>query len=103
VKSVRIANRTRKRGAYLGALGVQKNEFFRGGVMKEAKDVVRIVGVILLGLFLLIVGIPLVLVAAGFTLSLLGFVIKLAIVLIKLAVVVAIGYLILVGVRAMLK
>lgn len=71
--------------------------------MKEAKDVVKIVGIILLGLFLLVVGVPLVLVAAGITLKFLGFVIALAIGVIKLAVVLAIGYLILVGVRAMLR
>jgi hypothetical protein len=41
--------------------------------MKEAKDVLRVVGVILLGLFVLVVGVPLVLTAAGFTLSVIGF------------------------------
>lgn len=71
--------------------------------MKEAKDVVKIVGIILLGLFLLVVGVPLVLVAAGITFKVLGLVIALAIKVIYLAVVLAIGYLILVGVRAMLR
>jgi hypothetical protein len=71
--------------------------------MKEAKDVVRIVGIVLLALFLFIVGVPLVLAAAGFTLSILGFVIKIAVAVIKLAVVLAIGYLILVGIRAILR
>ncbi len=71
--------------------------------MKEAKDVLRIVGIILLGLFVLAVGVPLVLTAAGVTLSILGFLFSLAVMLIKLAVVVAIGYLILVGIRALLR
>lgn len=71
--------------------------------MKEAKDVLRIVGVILLGLFVLVVGIPLVMAAAGITLGILGFLFDLAVMLIKLAVVVAIGYLILVGIRALLR
>jgi hypothetical protein len=71
--------------------------------MKEAKDVLRIVGVILLGLFVLVVGVPLVLAAAGVTLGIIGFLFHLAVMLIKLAVVVAIGYLILVGVRALLR
>jgi len=71
--------------------------------MKEAKDVLRIVGVLLLGLFVLIVGVPLVLAAAGVTLGIIGFLFSLAVMLIKLAVVVAIGYLVLVGIRALLR
>jgi hypothetical protein len=71
--------------------------------MKEAQDVLRVVGVILLGLFVLVVGVPLVLTAAGITLGILGFLLWLAVALIKLAVVVAIGYLILVGIRALLR
>jgi hypothetical protein len=71
--------------------------------MKEAKDVLRIVGIILLGLFVLVVGVPLILAAAGITLHLVGFVFGLAVALIKLAVVVAIVYLVLVGVRALLR
>ncbi len=71
--------------------------------MKEAKDVLRIVGVVLLGLFVLVVGVPLVLAAAGVTLGIIGFLFHLAVMLIKLAVVVAIGYLILVGIRALLR
>ena len=68
--------------------------------MSEAKDVFRILGVVLLGIFVLAVGIPLVLTAAGVTLGILFWV---AVTLIKLAVVVAIGYLILVGIRALLR
>ncbi len=71
--------------------------------MKNAKDTMRVVGIVLLGLFVLIVGVPLVLAAAGITLSILGFVTGLAIGLIKVAVVLAIGYLVLVGIRTLLR
>ena len=71
--------------------------------MKETKDVLRIVGVVLLALFVLVVGIPLVFAAAGITLSILGTIFGLAVLLIKVAVVIAIVYLILVGVRAVLR
>src|SRR5215510_13434430 len=71
--------------------------------MKEATDILKIVGMILLALFVLAVGVPLVLAAAGVALGILGFLVSLAIALIKIAVVVAIIYLIIVGVRAMLK
>ncbi len=75
--------------------------------MKNAKDTMRVVGIVLLGLFVLVVGVPLVLAAAGITLSIgfitFGFVTALAIGLIKLAVVLAIAYLLLVGLRALLR
>jgi hypothetical protein len=71
--------------------------------MKDVKSALRIIGIILLGLFVLVVGIPLVLAAAGITLHLVGFVFGLAVGLIKLAVVVAIIYLVLVGIRALLR
>ena len=71
--------------------------------MKETKDVLRVVGIILLALFVLAVGVPLVLAAAGVALGVLGFLIGLAVMLIKLAIVVAIIYLIVVGIRAVLK
>lgn len=71
--------------------------------MKEAKDLFRIIGIILLGIFVLAVGVPLVLTAAGVTLGLVGFIFGLAVGLIKLAVFIAIIYLILVGVRALLR
>lgn len=70
---------------------------------KDVENVLRTVGLILLGLFVLVVGVPLVLMAAGFTLALVGKLFSLAVFLIKLAVVVAVGYLILVGVRSALK
>lgn len=68
--------------------------------MKDAKEMLRIVGIILLGLFVLVVGIPLVLMAAGIVVTT---VIHLAVLLIKVAVTLAIIYLVLAGVRALLK
>jgi hypothetical protein len=71
--------------------------------MSDAKDVFRVAGMILLGVFVVAVGIPLVLAAAGITLGILGVLFHLAVIVIKVAVVLAIGYLILVGVRALLR
>jgi hypothetical protein len=71
--------------------------------MKNTKDTMRVVGIVLLALFVLVVGVPLVLAAAGITLSIFGFITGLAIGLIKLAVVVAVAYLVLVGIRALLR
>jgi hypothetical protein len=71
--------------------------------MKDVKSALRITGIILLGLFVLVVGIPLVLAAAGITLHIVGFVFGLAVGLIKLAIVIAIIYLVLVGIRALLR
>jgi hypothetical protein len=71
--------------------------------MKDSRDVLRVVGIILLGLFVLVVGIPLVLAVAGITLSIVGTIFGLAVLVIKLAVVGAIAYLILVGIRALLR
>ncbi|HEX8843943.1 MAG TPA: hypothetical protein VF791_04840 [Pyrinomonadaceae bacterium] len=71
--------------------------------MKTTKDTLRVVGIILLCLFVLVVGVPLLLAAAGVTLSIFGFVTSLAVGLIKLAVVLAIVYLVLVGLRAVLR
>lgn len=71
--------------------------------MSDAKDVLRVAGMVLLGVFVVAVGIPLVLTAAGITLGILGFLFHLAVILIKVAVVIAIGYLILVGIRALLR
>jgi len=68
--------------------------------MREAKDVLRIVGMILLGLFVFMVVLPLVAKIAGMTFV---FLIVVAIKLIKLAVILAIVYLILVGIRALLR
>jgi hypothetical protein len=71
--------------------------------MKDASNVLRIVGMILLGVFVFTVGVPLVLKVAGLTLGIISILIGLAVLLIKVAVVLAIGYLILVGVRALLR
>ena len=75
--------------------------------MKDARDVLRLVGMILLGMFVFIVAVPFVLTlvfnAIGITLTIVGFFISLAVLLIKVAVVLAIGYLILVGIRALLR
>jgi hypothetical protein len=68
--------------------------------MKDTKDVLRIVGMLLLALFVVTVVAPLVFTAVGIAFS---FAISLAVLLIKVAVVLAIGYLILVGVRALLR
>src|SRR5438128_4777321 len=70
--------------------------------MKEAKDVLRLAGMLLLGLFVLVVGVPLVLTAAGIALGIFGFLFGLAVLLIKVAIVVAFIYLILVCLRAVL-
>jgi len=71
--------------------------------MKEAGDIFRIVGIVLLVIFVLAVGIPLVLAAAGVALGIIGMLIGLAITLIKIAVVIAVIYLIIVGIRAVLR
>jgi hypothetical protein len=68
--------------------------------MKDAKEMLRIVGIILLGLFVLVVGIPLVLAAAGIVVVTIISLAKLAI---KVAVTLAIIYLVLAGVRALLR
>jgi hypothetical protein len=71
--------------------------------MKEAGDILKIVGMVLLVLFVLAVGVPLVLAAAGVALGIIGMLVGLAIALIKIAIVVAIIYLIIVGIRALLR
>lgn len=71
--------------------------------MKDVKDMLRVIGIILLGLFVLVVGIPLVLTAAGFVVAGIGAIIGIAVLLIKLAVVAAVAYLVLVGIRALLR
>jgi uncharacterized membrane protein len=68
--------------------------------MKDAKNVLRIIGMILLGVFVFAVVLPLVLKVVGITL---GIIILLAVTLIKVAVTLAIAYLVLVGIRALLR
>jgi len=74
-----------------------------GEPMKEATDIFRVVGIILLAVFVIAVGIPIVLTAAGLTLGLIKILFGIAVFVIKLAVVIAVAYLILVGIRAVLK
>jgi hypothetical protein len=69
-------------------------------IMKDMKNTLRVVGILLLGLFVLVVGVPLLLAAAGIIVS---SVISIAVLLIKVGVTLAVGYLILVGVRALLR
>jgi hypothetical protein len=71
--------------------------------MKNSKDAFKVVGIVLLCLFVLTIGVPLVLAAAGVTLGIFHFVVALAIGIIKLAVVLAIIYLALVVIRALLR
>lgn len=71
--------------------------------MRDATDALRIVGIILLGIFVFAVGVPIVLTAAGITLGIIKILFGIAVLVIKLAVVLAIAYLILVGIRALLR
>jgi len=71
--------------------------------MKDATDMLRVVGMILLGVFVFAVGIPIVLTAAGITLGIIKILFGIAVLIIKLSVVIAIAYLILVGIRAILR
>jgi hypothetical protein len=71
--------------------------------MKEAKDILRTVGIIFLGIVVFIAVAPLALKLIGITFGIIGVLIWLAIAAIKLAVIVAIGYLVLVGIRALLR
>ena len=71
--------------------------------MKEASDVLRLVGIILLAVFVIAVGIPIVLTAAGLAVGIIKILFGIAVMVIKLAVVIAVGYLILVGIRAILR
>ena len=75
----------------------------RTAEMKDATDVIRIIGMILLAIFVIAVGIPIVLTAAGITLGIIQILFGIAVMVIKLAIVVAVGYLILVGIRALLR
>ena len=68
--------------------------------MKDARNILRIIGMILLGVFVFAVVLPLALKVVGITL---GIIIGLAVLLIKVAVTLAIAYLVLVGIRALLR
>jgi hypothetical protein len=75
--------------------------------MKDGKSVLRTIGMILLGVFVFVVVAPLVLKVVfgviGIATGIIALLIGLAVLLIKVAVVLAIGYLILVGIRALLR
>jgi hypothetical protein len=71
--------------------------------MKEAGDILKIVGMVLLVLFVLAVGVPLVLTLAGITLGIIGFLVALAVKVLYIAIVIAIIYLVIVGIRAVLR
>jgi hypothetical protein len=86
-----------------GQVWWQGREESRSRKMREATDILRIIGIILLAIFVFAVGIPIVLTAAGITLGIIKILFGIAVLVIKLAVVVAVGYLILVGIRAMLR
>ena len=68
--------------------------------MRNGRDILRIAGMIVLGILVFVVVLPLVLKLVGITL---GIIIFAAVLLIKVAVTLAIGYLILVGIRALLR
>jgi len=68
--------------------------------MSDAKDVMRIGTMILLGIFVLFVVAPILLKIVGITFA---FLIHLAVGLIYMAVALAVGYLVLVGIRALLR
>jgi hypothetical protein len=75
--------------------------------MRDAKNALRVVGMIALGVFVFMIAAPFALKVIfgilGATFSLITFLVGLAVLLIKVAVVLAIGYLILVGIRALLR
>ena len=71
--------------------------------MKEAKDILRLAGLVFLTIFVIVVGGHLLMAAIGVTLGIAGFVFGLAVFLIKAAIGIAIIYLILVGIRALLR
>ncbi len=68
--------------------------------MRNGRDILRISGMIVLGVLVFLVVLPLVLKVVGITL---GVIIGLAVLLIKVAVTLAIAYLVLVGIRALLR
>ena len=75
--------------------------------MKDGKNFLRTAGMILLGVFVVAVAAPLVLKVVlgvfGLAFGVITVLISLAVLLIKVAVVLAIGYLVLVGIRALLR
>ena len=87
------------------ASGQRRSEITEAGneKMADVKSVLRMVGMVLLAVFVLSVTIPLVFKAVGLTFAILGFLVWLAMQLIYIVVVIAIAYLLLVGIRALLR
>jgi hypothetical protein len=71
--------------------------------MRDATDALRVVGIHPAGNFCTGRGHPPGVSGAGITLGILGILFSIAVLLIKLAVVIAVAYLVLVGVRAVLR
>ncbi|MBA2339609.1 MAG: hypothetical protein H0V88_04390 [Pyrinomonadaceae bacterium] len=67
------------------------------------KDMLRVAGFILLGVFVLIVGLPLVLAIAGIVLQGVGLVFGLAGAIIKIGVMLAVAYLFVLAARTLFK
>jgi hypothetical protein len=74
-----------------------------GSEVNVMRDALRIAGIVFLAVFALVVALPLIGAAVGLVTGVLGMLVGLAIMLIKLAVVLAVGYLLLVGVRALVR
>jgi hypothetical protein len=66
-------------------------------------DMWRVIGIIALGLVVLVIGVPLLFATVGIVGWGIGMIIGLAVGVIKLAVVVAVGYLVLVAIRALMR
>ena len=71
--------------------------------MKEAENILRIAGLVFLTIFVIVVGGRLLMAAIGVTLGIAALVFSLAVFLIKVAIGIAVIYLILVGIRALLR
>jgi hypothetical protein len=93
------------RCSYTGCERPKRSEITEAGneKMADVKSVLRMVGMVLLAVFVLSVTIPLVFKAVGLTFAILGFLVWLAMQLIYIVVVIAIAYLLLVGIRALLR
>jgi len=68
--------------------------------MRNGRDILRIAGMIVLGLIVFFIVLPLALKVVGITL---GIITGLAVLLIQVAVTLAVAYLVLVGIRALLR
>lgn len=86
--------------SYIEPDDVERTKVSETRKMKEAGELIRGVAIVILVLLVLFIAVPFVLAAVGIVV---GFLVALAIFLIKAAVVVAIIYLIIVGIRAVLR